>query len=401
MSRVLKGATIVLPDRLVPDGAIAIGHDLIEELGNHAAHGAADVVLDSRWLVVPGFVDVHVHGSLGDDVLDPSAPVRAIARHLPRFGVTAFCPTTVACDPVSLARVLDAVAEARREPEVSGARVLRAHLESNFIAPDFRGAQPLACLRKPPSGRPGHDDGGSAPGAFTGQDVRDEIARHAAEVGIVTLAPEINGAIALIEDLVACGHCVSLGHSGADYDAAKAGIRAGARHATHLFNRMPPLNHRAPGLAGAVLEGDAVAAEIIFDGQHVHPAVAYTALRAKAPERVMAITDAASVAGLSVGSTAMLGGHRITAHHDVARLDDGTIAGSVLTMAGAFRMLVRTMGVPVIDAARVCSTTPARELGLDQQGAIEVGAFADLTVLDEDLQVVMTLVGGHVAYTRQ
>lgn len=141
---------------------------------------------------------------------------------------------------------------------------------------------------------------------------------------------------------------------------------------------------------------------MIFDGEHVHPAVVYAALRAKSPERVMAITDASSVAGLPLGSTGLLGGRRITAHHDLARLDDGTIpGGSVLTMDRAFRMLVTRMGVSVLDAVKVCSSTPARELGLDQQGAIEVGAFADLTVLDEDLQVVMTLVGGHVAYTRQ
>jgi N-acetylglucosamine-6-phosphate deacetylase len=152
---------------------------------------------------------------------------------------------------------------------------------------------------------------------------------------------------------------------------------------------------------GAVLESDAVAAEIIFDGYHVHPAVALAALRAKAPDRVMAITDASSVAGLPAGATGRLGGRRITAHPEVARLDDGTIAGSVLTMDCAFRMLVQTMGVSVVDAVKVCSTTPARELHLDRQGAIEVGAFADLTVLDEDLHVVMTLVGGHVAYTRE
>ncbi len=397
MSRVLKGATVVLPDRLVPDGAIAISHDVIEELGGHAAHGAADVVLDSRWLVVPGFVDVHVHGSLGDDAMDPGAPVRAIARHLPRFGVTAFCPTTVACDPASLADVLDSVAAARRSTDIGCARVLRAHLESNFIAPDYRGAQPLECMRRPPGSSTGED----LDQVYSGHDLRNEIARHAADVGIVTLAPELDGALALIQDLVSCGHLVSLGHSGADYDAAHAGMTAGATQATHLFNRMPPLSHRAPGLVGAVLESDAVAAEIIFDGHHVHRAVAHMALRAKGPGRVMAVTDASSVAGLPIGSTAMLGGRRITAHPDVARLDDGTIAGSVLTMDAAFRMLVQAMGVSVVDAVMVCSTTPARELGLEQQGAIEVGAFADLTILDEHLQVVMTLVGGHVAYTRR
>ena len=340
---------------------------------------------------------MHVHGSLGDDVLDPGAPVRAIARHLPRFGVTAFCPTTVACDPDSLARVLDAVGAARRSTDIGCARVLRAHLESNFIAPEYRGAQPPECIRRPPASPPGED----LDQAYSGHDIRHEIAQHADNVGIVTLAPEIDGALALIRDLVSCGHLVSLGHSGSDYDAAHAGIAAGASQATHLFNRMSPLSHRAPGIVGAVLDSDAVAAEIIFDGHHVHPAVAHAALRAKAPGRVMAVTDASSVAGLPIGSTALLGGKRITAHPDVARLDDGTIAGSVLTMDRAFRMLVQTMGVPVVDAVMVCSTTPARELGLEQQGAIEVGGLADLTILDEHLQVVMTLVGGHVAYTRQ
>ena len=190
---------------------------------------------------------------------------------------------------------------------------------------------------------------------------------------------------------------MSLGHSGATYEQAQAGIRAGARQATHLFNRMPPLGHRVPGLAGAVLESDDVFAELICDGVHVHPAMMRMALAAKRPERIMAITDGTSGSGLPKGSTATLGGYRITLR-DAAYLDDGTIAGSTLTMDRAFAKLVSEVGLRLSDAATVCSTTPARALGLQGFGVIAPGAIADLAVLDQDLRVVQTWVAGTLAW---
>jgi N-acetylglucosamine-6-phosphate deacetylase len=214
-----------------------------------------------------------------------------------------------------------------------------------------------------------------------------------AEVGIVTVAPEIDGVLELIPDLVAHGHRVSLGHSGATYEQGHAAILAGARHATHLFNRMPPLGHRAPGLAGAVLESLNVAAEIICDGVHVHPAVVRAAVAAKGPSKIMAITDGTAGSGLPKGAQARLGGRPITLG-DAAYLEDGTLAGSVLTMDRACRLLVKTMEFRLTDAALMCATTPARELGLQGRGAIFAGAFADLVVLDQDLQVVTTYISG-------
>jgi N-acetylglucosamine-6-phosphate deacetylase len=216
-------------------------------------------------------------------------------------------------------------------------------------------------------------------------------------VGIVTVASEIDGALDLIRLLVRDGHHVSLGHSGATYEQAIAGIEAGARQATHLFNRMPPIGHRVPGLAAAVLESDDVAAELICDGVHVHPAMMRVALAAKGPSRVMAITDGTAGAGLRAGAQATIGGRRISVS-DAAYLDDGTLAGSVLTMDRAFAKLVTAAGLSLVDAAIACSTTPARELQLHGLGVIAPGATADLVVLDRELNVVRTYVAGQLAW---
>jgi N-acetylglucosamine-6-phosphate deacetylase len=275
------------------------------------------------------------------------------------------------------------------------ARVLPAHYESNFINPDYRGAQPLECLRRPPRPGAGPDAG---PGGFSGADVLRVIEAHRADVGIITMAVELEGGLEFARALVAAGHRVSLGHSGATYEQALAGIEAGARHATHLFNRMTPLGHRAPGLTGAVLAEEALAAELILDGYHVHPAVAATAIRAKRVERVMAITDASAGAGLPVGSKVSLGGRAVTVTEDACFLDDGTLCGSRLTMDGAFRRLVG-LGFTRVEASRLCSGTQAAELGLSGQGVIAPGALADLVVLDRNLQVVTTYVGGAPGWT--
>jgi N-acetylglucosamine-6-phosphate deacetylase len=197
----------------------------------------------------------------------------------------------------------------------------------------------------------------------------------------------------LLRDARQAGIRVSLGHSGATYDQAMAAIDAGACHATHLFNRMPPMTHRHPGLVGAVLEREEVAAEIIGDGFHVHPSVVRTTVAAKGPSRVMAITDGTAGAGLPHGACATLGGRRITVR-ETAQLDDGTLAGSVVTMDRVFAMLVTQAGQSLIDAAALCSTTPARELRLASQGTIAVGQLADLVVLSSSLKVEHTWIAG-------
>lgn len=410
---VLAGADVVGPDVVWPGAAVHIDGDRIVAIEPaDAPMPAATIVVDcTGGLVVPGFVDVHVHGVEGIDVLDDAAAVSAVAARLPKYGVTAFCPTSVACSPDDLFVLLEAVSAARANRV--GARVLGAHLESNFINPEYRGAQPPECLRTPfdsplrgslPFDSPlrGSLRAGRAGDArdFSGDEVLATIADGGKAIAIVTVAPEIDGGLDLVRDLVARGHRVSIGHSGATYEIARAAIDAGARHATHLFNRMSPLGHRAPGVPGAVLESDHVAAEIICDGFHVHPALVGLAIAAKGIDRVMAITDGTAGSGLPPGTRTHLGRHAIVVTERTAELEDGTLAGSVLTMDGAFRMLVERAGLNTVQASRACSATPARELGLTRAGTIEVGALADLVVLDRDRRVQSTYVAGQLAFAR-
>jgi N-acetylglucosamine-6-phosphate deacetylase len=389
----LSDADIVLPDRLLTAGTIVIDGDrIIDVVAGTPSSSAADVrIALPEHTIVPGFIDVHVHGVEGTDALDGGDAIARVAARLPRYGVTAFCPTTVACAPLDLRAMLAGVRSARLSPAAGAARVLPAHLESNFINPDFRGAQPLECLRAP-CGESRADDGD-----YSGADIMREIEAARPDVGILTIAPELDGAIDLIRRLVGHGHHVSLGHSGASYDQAIAGIEAGARQATHLFNRMTPLNHRAPGLAAAVLEHEDVVAEIVCDGVHVHPSMVRVALAAKTPAKVMAITDGTAGSGLAPGARASLGGRTITVR-DAAYLEDGTLAGSVLTMDQAFARLVRDMRVSPVDAATVCATSPARALGLQGFGVIAPGATADLAVLGPDFTVRQSWIGGVLVF---
>jgi N-acetylglucosamine-6-phosphate deacetylase len=396
----LAGADLVLPDRVLGGATLVLeGERIVEILAEGGSHGDLHFSFPDHY-VVPGFIDVHVHGVEGVDTLDGERAIAAIAGKLTRYGVTAFCPTSVACDPAALRTLLSAVRTARTTRPPGGARVLPAHLESNFINPDYRGAQPASCLRTPREDAARRSADGAkagADGAWSGDDILAEIAAARPDVGIVTVAPELDGALDLIRDLVAHGHHVSLGHSGATYEDAMAGIRAGARQATHLFNRMTPLTHRAPGLAGAVLESDEVVAELVCDGVHVHPAMMRVAVAAKRPERIMAITDGTGGSGLPPGSYASLGGRRISVR-DAAYLEDGTIAGSTLTMDRAFAMLAAVVGLSLPEAATLCSTTPARALGLQGFGVLAPGAMADFAVLDRDFRVVQTWIAGTLAF---
>lgn len=406
----LTGADLVLPDRIVDGSTLVLDGDRIVEIvaGDRQGDAAALHVPLHGHYIVPGFIDVHVHGLEGADALDGGTAIVTIAERMPRFGVTAFCPTSIACDPPSLRRLLTGIRSARTTRPPGGARVLPAHLESNFINPEYKGAQPLECLRRCQGSdwgqtrvRPGSDKVQTrvkgSDTAWTGADILHEIEVARPDVGIITVAPEVDGVLDLIRDLVSHGHHVSLGHSGATYDQAMDGVRAGARQATHLFNRMTPISHRAPGLAAAVLESDEVIAELVCDGVHVHPAMMRVALAAKRPEGIMAITDGTAGSGLPRGSRTTIGGRPISIR-DAAYLDDGTLAGSTLTMDRAFAKLTTEVGLSLSDAATVCATTPARALGLQGLGVIAPGAIADLVVLNRDLKVVQTWVAGVLAW---
>ena len=386
----LCGGDIVLPDRVLRGGTIMIDRGRIAAIEPRRVDaGAGRTIVDAaNHTIVPGFVDVHVHGIEGVDVLDGPDAVDEVAQRLPKYGVTAFCPTSVACAPARLTMLLDSVARALPAAARASARVLPAHLESNFINPEWNGAQPMHCLRtyKPQGRRPEGD--------FAGHEILQAIVSRRSSVGIVTLAPEMPGGLELVRDLVVAGHRVSIGHSGASYEIAHDAIAAGVRHATHLFNRMSSITSRSPGVVGAVLESDAVAAEIICDGHHVHPSLIGMAIRVKSASRMMAITDATAAAGLPKGTRTRLGDQTIIAGEKTAVLEDGTLAGSILTMDAAFRMLAGRIGLSLPDAARICATTPAAQLMRSDIGSIAEGKFADLAILDGDFRVKQVFIAG-------
>jgi N-acetylglucosamine-6-phosphate deacetylase len=331
---------------------------------------------------VPGLVDVHVHGMAGHDVLDGAGAVERVSRILPRFGVTAFCPTSIACSAASLEVLL---AEVGRLRTAGGprARVIGAHVESSFINQEFRGAQPAEWVRTPAEG----------------SDVLAAIRHHREAVAIVTLAPEIEGGQELLGQLVREGMHVSLGHSGATWEQAQAAFKSGAARVTHLFNRMRPMAHREPGLVGAALADEAVVVELIGDGQHIHPAIMRTVWAAKGAARVAAVTDGTAGSGLPRGSITGLGGKPVRVD-DMARLDDGTIAGSVATMDQILSQWVKEVRVGIVDAVVMCATTPAADVRRSDLGRLAPGAHADCVVLDRQLRVRETWIAGACVYQK-
>jgi N-acetylglucosamine-6-phosphate deacetylase len=390
----LAGADLVLPDRLLPRASLLIDGGriaAIEARPIDTPAGATRVDLTGS-IVVPGFVDVHVHGVEGHDVLDGAGAIAEVAARLPRYGVSAFCPTSIACDPPTLDLMLKDIGRAQRTTPEGSARVLSAHLESNFISPEFKGAQPLACLRQPKGQLDQSED--LAAGDFSSGDILATIAANRGAVGIVTMAPELDGGLELVRELARQEHRVSIGHTGATYEQALTSIDAGVSHATHLFNRMSPMTHRSPGVPGAVLQSPQVTAELICDGFHVHPALLHIAIRTKGPDGIIAITDGTAGSGLPIGSRTRLGGRPILVTARTAELSDGTLAGSVATMDGVFRVLVQQVGVSLVDAARMCATTPARQMHLGDRGRLAVDAVADLVVLGPDLHVRATYLAG-------
>lgn len=381
---IFRGGDVVLPDRLAERHSLIVEAGRVVEIVAGASAGAAgDRIVDvSDCFVVPGLVDVHVHGMAGHDVLDGAGAVERVSRILPRFGVTAFCPTSVACSAASLEALL---AEVGRLRTAGGprARVIGAHVESSFINEEFCGAQPAEWLRTPAEG----------------SDVLAAIRHHREAVAIVTLAPEIEGGQELVGQLVREGMHVSLGHSGATWEQAQAAFKSGVARVTHLFNRMRPMAHREPGLVGAALADEAVVVELIGDGQHIHPAIMRTVWAAKGAARVAAVTDGTAGSGLPRGSIAGLGGKPVRVD-DMACLDDGTIAGSVATMDQILSRWVKEVRVGIVDAVVMCATTPAADVRRSDLGRLVPGAQADCVVLDRQIRVRETWIAGACVYQK-
>jgi N-acetylglucosamine-6-phosphate deacetylase len=309
-------------------------------------------------IVLPGFIDLHVHGGGGADTMDAGDAVATLARTHARHGTTALLATTMTAPLAEIETALRSLAPQCRVRSAGAARVLGVHLEGPYINAGRLGAQP---------------DFARLPA------LAEILALHAiAPIRVLTLAPEVEGALAMIAPLVDAGVRVQVGHSQATYEQACAALRCGAAGFTHLFNAMSGMHHRAPGAAGAAL-AHAQHVELIPDLLHVHPGAMRAALRAV--PQLYCVTDATSATGMPDGDY-RLGRQTVTKCLDAVRLPDGTLAGSTLTMDVALRNLVFALGLPLVEASARLSTHAARYLGEAGRGVIEAGAYADLVLLD-------------------
>ena len=325
--------------------------------------------------ILPGLLDIQLNGAFGDDFADPAAGMDRICRDLPRFGVTGFVPTIVTSAPAAYG---PALANLRRRSAPGEAAVLGVHIEGPYISPAYRGTHDPAQLREP--------------------DLREASAWvEAGDIESVTLAPELPGALPLIEFLVRNGIRASMGHTNATWAEASAAADAGATTATHLFNAMRPLRHRDPGVAGYVLASH-LAAGFIADGNHIAFETIRMIARIKAPDELVLVTDALAGLGMPPGRY-WLAGREYISDGTCGRLPDGTLSGSLLPLNRAVRNLVNEAGLEPAAAVRLATLNPARVVGLEaSHGRIEVGRSADVVVVDDDWEVLATIAGGSVGY---
>jgi N-acetylglucosamine-6-phosphate deacetylase len=367
---VLAGPRIVTPAGILDDGYVRITGSEIAAVGTGCPEGEVETV-DGAW-VVPGFVDIHTHGGGGHTFTtgDPEQARGAAAFHL-AHGTTALLASLVTSPPELMLAATTAYAPLVAEGVIAG-----VHFEGPYLSHTRCGAQNPAHLREP-----------SIP------ELAALLKAGEGAVRMVTVAPELPGALEAIDHLVANGVVAAIGHTDATYEQTLAGIAAGATVGTHVFNGMRPPHHREPGPVFALLGSERVTSEFVADGVHLHDGALRFASGVTGPARAALITDAMAAAGMPDGEYD-LGGQAVTVAGGVARLAvGGSIAGSTLTMDGAFRRAVHA-GASIVDTARMASTTPATAIGRPDLGALEPGRRADLVVLDDDLRVLRVMRAG-------
>jgi N-acetylglucosamine-6-phosphate deacetylase len=385
---VIYASRILTPQEELADCVIVVEAGVITGIGHrdevHIPPGSRDYIA-SGMTVVPGFVDVHIHGAGGHDVMEATdEALDRISATVARFGTTSMVATTVTAPVEETCRSLAGIAHYIRNREKKAedangrlqAEILGIHLEGPFINPRRRGVHPVESIAQP--------------SVETFEKFRTAAAGN---LRIVTIAPELPGALALIAAAVADGLVVGIGHTDADYAQARAAIKAGARHAVHVYNAMRPFTHRDPGVISAVLTDTDVTAEIIADGIHVAGPAIQILLGTKGFDTVLLVSDGTAATGMRDGSY-RLGNFEVIVKDGICRNSEGKLAGSTLTLDRALRYVVE-IGVPLTDAVRMATILPARRLGVaGKKGILAVGADADLVVLTPDLRVAGVMTRG-------
>ncbi len=365
----LEGQTVILDGGII--GKISPGKDPLPGKS-----------LDAQGLIIaPGFIELQINGAFGLDFTSDPQSIWPVAEKLPRFGVTSFLPTIVT-SPLETIASAQAVLAAGPPPGFQGAWPLGLHIEGPFLNPERKGAHRAEHLLPPRL---------------------EDYSQLSPENGarMVTLAPELAGALEIIAELNRRGVVVSAGHSMATLAQARLAFAAGVRYGTHLFNAMAPLNQFEPGLVGAILSDPGVRFGLIADGIHVHPALVSLIWKLSGPGRMTLVSDAMAALGMQPGVYRLGAKQEVVVDGASARLRDGVLAGSILSQDAALRNLIAFSGCSLEQALTCLTSTPADLLGVSEQiGQVAVGKQADLVLLTPDLQVIRTIVAGRVVYER-
>lgn len=356
--------------------------DKIEKISKRAIKNSEVIELPEDAVVVPGFIDQHIHGAGGSDGMDGTVKdISIIANTVAAEGTTSFLVTTMTQSPENITKAMQAVKEYKEQGISKGAKVIGVHLEGPFIAAKFKGAQPLEYVASPDVA------------------VFDEYNKASGNaIRIVTLAPEVAGSEDLIRHLTENGIVSSVGHTGAKYEDIDNAISAGASNVTHTYNAQSPLHHREIGVVGTAMLRDELNCELIADTIHVSVPAMRLLVKNKPLDKLSLITDAMRAKGLPDGISE-LGGQTVYVKNGEARLEDGTLAGSVLRMNRAVQNMVEKVGVPFTQAVDYATINPARMLKIDHEtGSIKVGKNADFTVLNKNFDVLMTIREGKIVY---
>ena len=343
---------------------------------------AEEIALPKNAIVLPGFVDQHIHGAGGSDGMDGSLEdIATIAKTVAGEGTTTFLVTTMTQSKENITKAMQAVKTSREQASKDGARVAGIHLEGPFIAAAHKGAQPLEYVAQP---------------AIETFDEYNKASGNA--IKVVSLAPEVDGAEEFIRHIASQGIVASIGHSGAKYADIKKAVDAGAKNVTHTYNAQSALHHREIGVVGSAMLLDELNCELIADTIHVSVPAMQLLIKNKPADKLTLITDAMRAKGIPDG-VSELGGQTVYVKNGEARLKDGTLAGSVLRMNRAIENIVTKVGVPLLQAVDFATINPAKNLGIDKEvGSIKVGKRADFTVINENFDVLMTVRDGEIVY---
>jgi N-acetylglucosamine-6-phosphate deacetylase len=379
MTYILKNVQVALQNRMVPSANVWISEGKIMKIDTEdlsIPEGDYEQLDGGGHLLVPGMIDVHIHGANGFDMMDGTEKsIQEVSSACASSGCTSFLATSVSS---TLEDLLEMIRSVKRVigHEV-GAKIAGIHLEGPYLNPKRKGMQNEKYLRHPNL-----------------EEMQLIFQEAGSLIKMVTIAPELPGGMELISFLKERGVVIAIAHSDATYEEAKLAFASGASHVTHCFNGMRPIHHRDPGVIVAAFEEKHVSLQAIVDNVHLHPAIIRLMHTLKGPEGMVLITDALQAMGLGDGNY-IFGGHHVTVSEGIARLEDGTLASSTVTMNEALRYTVET-GIPLIDAIKMASTTPANILALQQKGTITADFDADLVLLDDEFKVLWTMVEGQI-----